>query len=279
MSVIYFPTIEFTQSFDTLYETASLEKFDSRSSIPLLSKVVSTLSSVKNNFDKWLNKYDYIQKVEINKRKLEKKLDNYNYLDLKEVSVYKPIGLTVPFIKLLETIENIQEQLLDIEQRLIRPYMLWSGQILNNPEKLQRLSVNEVITFLDTKTYNKLLDSLFDPNDVNSLEKFGKLFESNTQALEVLDRANQIIMNQNQLPPKKLLKTVDEASKRTEMLIRRCQFAKDSPLCSAASKKVIADVLYDMGVEVTLYSRLSYNIISTQVALTDSFDKIIELRQ
>lgn len=277
MSISVLPRIDCDHSFELLYKIASLESYSLESSIPLLSKVTSTLAGIKHNFDKWLNKYDYIKEIDINKRKLEKKLKTYNYTDLREITVYKPIGLNVPYIKLIETVAGIQSLLLDIDKRLLHPYMIWTGEILNNPEKLERLNVNQVIEFLDTSVCNKTLDKLFDQNDVNSIGKYGKLFESNTQVLEVMNKTNDIIKLQNKLPPKDLMRMVDNASKRTEMFIRRCVSAKDSPLCSDSSKKVIADVLYDMGVEVTLYSRLSYNIISTQTALQDSFEKIISM--
>lgn len=269
--------IEHDHSFEFLYEITSVEKFNASSTLSILNKVVSTASDVKEKISRLLNRYDYVQFIDVNKRKLYKKLEKYNYLDLQEVHVFKPIGLKSPYIDLLTTIKAVQEDLLSIDQRVLTPFLKWSGEVLNSPQKLQRLNVDKEMFFLDTKKYNKYLDKHFNENDNSDVAKFGFLFQSSKQMLDIVNLFNEIVAIQNQLPAKKLLKMVDDIAKRAEMLLRRCQIDKDSQLCSSASKKVIADVLYDIGTEVTLYSRLSYNIISAQGAIEDSANKILSM--
>lgn len=269
--------IEHDHSFEFLYEIASVEKFDTSSTLSILNKVVSTASDVKEKISRLLNRYDYVQFIDVNKRKLYKKLEKYNYLDLQEVHVFKPIGLKSPYIDLLTTIKAVQEDLLSIDQRVLTPFLKWSGEVLNSPQKLQRLNVDKEMFFLNTKKYNKYLDKHFNKNDNSDVAKFGDLFQYSKQMLDIVNLFNEIAAIQNQLPAKKLLKMVDDIAKRAEMLVRRCQIDKDSQLCSSASKKVIADVLYDIGTEITLYSRLSYNIISAQGAIEDSANKILSM--
>ena len=269
--------IDHDHSFDFLYEIASVEKFDATSTLSILNKVVSTASDVKEKLSRMLNKYDYVQFIDVNKRKLYKKLEKYNYLDLQDVHVFKPIGLKTSYMEFLTTIKAVQEDLLSIDQRVLTPFLKWSGEVLNSPEKLQRLNVDKEMFFLDIKKYNKYLDKHFNVNDNSDVAKFGDLFQSSKQMLDVVNLFNNIASKQNTLPAKKLLQMVDSVAKRAEMLVRRCQIDKDSLLCSNASKKVIADVLYDIGTEITLYSRLSYNIISSQGAIEDSSNKILSM--
>ena len=130
---------------------------------------------------------------------------------------------------------------------------------------------------MDVPSCNRRLDKLFDSNDTGDAFEYGRAFQSNGEVLEIIDRLNYLIEKQNKLPPKVLLKKTQQLYDRADVLVRRCKVITDDNLCSKESRKVMSTVFYDIASELTLYGRLSYNLISTQSALTDSLEKIIAI--
>ena len=243
-------------------------------------KSKAMMAGIASGYHKLLalaNTRSYIKVVSYNIKKVDKQLSTYNYLDLSELIIFRPIGLKASYVELINALEAVQSDVLTINERILTPFSKWTGEIINDPTKLQRVTVNQHFEFINSDNYNKTLDKLFNANDTRDRVKYGSLFKSNKQVVDSMVMLNDVINRQNELPAKKLLKMVETAAARTELLTQRCSDNKASGICSEASKKIISDVLYDIAQEITLYSRLSYLIISTRNALDDSIDKLLSL--
>lgn len=220
---------------------------------------------------------NYIKVVSYNSKKIDKQLDIYKYAELSELIIFRPIGLKATYVELITALEAVQSDVLSIDERILTPFSKWTGEIINDPTKLQRVTINRHFEFINADNYNKVLDKLFNANDTRDRVSYGSLFKSNKQVVDAMVMLNDVVNRQNDLPAKKLLKMVETAAKRTELLTQRCSDKNISGICSEASKKIISDVLYSIAQEITLYSRLSYLIISTRNALDDSIDKLLSL--
>ena len=260
-----------------LYHQVEMQDFNISAVDKLLNGLKNTVSSVRKSFERIYNRGDYIPLISVNNRKLEKKLKTYNYIDLEKFKIYRPMGLEANYFDLLNVIEEIQVDLLTIEERVLVPFLKWSGEVLNRPEKLSRVTINRELRFMDVPLCNKRLDGLFNKDDTGDVYEYSKAFQSNGQVMEVIKEANRLINEQNKLPPKELLKKTSGVYDRADVLVRRCKTISDDSLCSRESKKVMSDVFFDIGEEMSLYGRLSYNLMSTQVALTDTAEKILKM--
>ena len=220
---------------------------------------------------------NYIKVVSYNIKKIDKQLDTYKYADLSELIIFRPIGLKTTYAELITALEAVQSDVLSINDRILTPFSKWTGEIINDPTKLQRVTINQHFEFINADNYNKVLDKLFNANDTRDRVSYGSLFKSNKQVIESMVMLNDVIDRQNDLPANKLLKMVENAAKRTDLLTQRCSDKNSVGICSEASKKIISDVLYDIAQEITLYSRLSYLVTSTRNALDDSIDKLLSL--
>ena len=265
-------------SYDFLHREVSNEDFNLSALTKMLSNVGKTVDLVKEVFEKTYNKHDYIQLLSVDIRKLSSKLDSYNYTDLAEIKIFKPLGMKGTYNDLLTNVETVQEDLIRIEERVFNPYLLWSGEVLNAPEKISRITINRRIDFLNVKKSNELLDKNFSELDTGDVSLFGDAFESNHMMIDVAKRLNPLIEIQNTLPPKVIMEKLKTINERSESLIRLCKTQKDNMMCSRESRKVMADVFYDIGMELTLYGRLSYILMSTQTAMEDSIDKLLAMR-
>lgn len=246
--------------------------------VGMMSK--AAMASVASGYRKLLaliNTRSHIKVVSYNIKKVDKQLNTYNYLDLSELIIFRPIGLKASYVELINALEAVQSDVLTINERILTPFSKWTGELINDPTKLQRVTINQHFEFINSDNYNKTLDKLFNANDTRDRVKYGSLFKSNKQVVDSMVLLNDVINRQNELPAKELLKMVEAAAARTELLTQRCADNKVSEICSEASKKIISDVLYDIAQEITLYSRLSYLIISTRNALDDSIDKLLSL--
>ncbi len=273
-------------SIDTLYRMISNEDLiESKPNLfnieyyQAMSRVmVAQFTQAYKKIVTLINTKDYIKVIPYNIKKLDKQLNTYKYVDLSELIIYRPIGLKVPYIELINALEAVQSDVLTIDERILTPYSKWCGEIINSPKKIERITINQQFEFINSDNYNKVLDKLFDPDDTRDRVNYGSLFKSNKQVIDSMVMLNDVVERQNDLPAKKLLNMVQTSAMRTEILTQRCSDKNISGICSTASKKIIADVLYDIAKEITLYSRLSFLIISTANALSESIDKILSLR-
>lgn len=129
-------------SYEFLYRDVSNEDFNLSALTKMLRNIGKTVDVVKDIFEKTYNKHDYIQLLSVDIRKLSSKLDAYNYTDLSEIKIFKPLGMKGTYNDLLTNVETVQEDLIRIEERVFNPYLLWSGEVLNSPEKISRITIN-----------------------------------------------------------------------------------------------------------------------------------------
>ena len=115
--------LDTSQSLDFLNRQVEMEAFKLSAVSKILNGLSNSITSFGKTIDRLYNRVDYIPLLSINTKKLKKNLDTYNYLDLQDFKIHRPIGLTSSYTTLLDLIDEIQVDLLDIEDRVITPFL------------------------------------------------------------------------------------------------------------------------------------------------------------
>ena len=244
----------------------------------LADRFVDNIGNVRYTLRKLLDSSPNISYVTYPRKEMDRFLDKFQYLDLSNISVYKPVGLKVTYLETLECVTEVQTLVLTMPERVITPFMKWSGEVLTRPELLQRLGSSHPFNFIDALALNTKLDKLFDSNSISDSYPYSSAVKRNNDWPQFAAGINATVDFNNELNAAELKSYVDEVSARIDLIVKRVSEEPERYNLSTPSRKVLSDVVRFMAAEVTLYARVNYVLTSLVKASNDTIHKLLKMR-
>lgn len=211
--------------------------------------------SVKDLFTK-NNEKSGLQKLK--GRSFIKALDNTPYLDLVEVEIPQPLGMSKSYPEYLSVMKGLSDSLSNIESRLLKPLSTWLAINVEDPSELSKLNDTSGFKFADTGELTKSLGKVLDPGSEIHLREYGKLVKRNKDWLDVCEVANEITEDYNRISNKDVLASMERVLSVADIIIKELESGKVK--ASNATIKTIADSLYQAALEMELYGVLGNQI-------------------
>lgn len=268
---------KYSMNEELLYKAISIESTYPSAGISVLNRLERLLGGVKDTVADKILTLKTLKSFSYPSKDMGKFLKVNPYDSIMELSIYKPSGMTVSYLEALKVIETHHEKVVDVEKRLIDPFIKWSSEMLTDPARMSELSSSGSLDSIDVDGITEALDSLFDPMDKSDTSSYSDMIKRNSEWREVTKLIRVVINRQNRLKAARLSAKVTKASEAVNKIISYCRSEPNVYSCSEAARGKMADVVYNMGREVSLISRLYYIIKSLSTAIEDSAKKLAEL--
>jgi len=229
----------------------------------LLSKVTRDITATKGE----------TPSEQLNQKAFTKLLENSNYAALAQIDIFRPTGMKGNYFSYIAMLADFQEELGDIEKRLLTPLKRTVAQMLAEPTRLkQAFPTNYKLA--DIKKLQVRFAGVVDTNDGGDKILYGRAVARNKDWESIISTINLVDEQYLREPNSELLKSVGELTEHVGMLIERI---KDQPDVYEAKGRTVGDLvdaLYLTAREIELYAAHGFNLATGKKAIVDSYNKM-----
>lgn len=239
------------------------------------SIVPSFLNGVKNFFNSLeFTKADMIQGV--NPGGLYKKLEKSNYVELSNIELIGPRGLTISFLDYLSILDEAVGVCSTLKSDFLIPFDRWLGVKINDPESLNSASsvgVKDDPEKIFTPNKDKLKKAI-DNHQVSNRYKYSKALQRNSDWVKIIEQTNDISRKYIQTDPESILKMVKKIAVNLDTLAN--QLDKNDLEYNIAGETVsnLGKYVYKLGLFVEYYSMVGLLVKTMAVAMDENVDKL-----
>lgn len=262
---------------DVLYQSISIESSYADASVSVLNKLERLVADVSKGVSDKILELKTLKTFAYPTKQMNKFLKVNPYDTIMELTVYRPPGLIVSYLEAVRVIERYHEAVANVEKRLLDPFIKWSANMLTEPSRLSELASVRDLDTIDSDSVIESLDALFDVRDKSDTAMYSDMVRRNSEWRDIIRSMRIIINRQNKLKPAKLNSKVDKVTEAVNKIISHCRTEPSVYSCSEQARANMADVVYELGREVSLVSRLYHIIKSLATALEDTSNKLVEL--
>lgn len=263
-------------SFKTLAVIASVEaKAESTSffnRIPqfleqLREKVTSDISMTKGE----------TPSQELHPKAFEKLLHDTNYVSLAPIAIYRPTGMRGSYIDYVEMLSDFQDEIADIEKRLLAPLKRTVAQMLAEPKRLtQAFPVN--YKTVDVEALKARFNKAVDADDKGDKITYGEAVARNSDWKGIISTVNMLDEQYQREPNSEVLASVTELSEHLSILMERIKSQPDVYSYKGTTLSALIDAVYLTAKEVELYGLHGFNLAVAKKALVDSYLTVKEAK-
>ena len=269
--------VDHGENLDLLYRVISIEAKHDGHDVEFGNKLDKFTSGMRRSISDKILAIKTIGKFNYPTKDMGRFLKVNPYDTIMNLTIFKPSGLNVSYMEALNTIERHHESAISVEKRLLDPFIKWSAEMLTDPSKLSELSSLQSLNMIEVETINDDLDKLFDLTSKTDMGEYSDLIKRNSEWRDVARSIRILINRQNRLKPSRLIGKVDKASEAVNKIISYCRTNPDIHVCSEYSRGQMADMVFAMGKEVSLVSRMYHLIRAMVTAVEDSAEKLTNL--
>jgi hypothetical protein len=212
--------------------------------------------------------------VGLTSRNIKNVLKDTKYMDVMHVELPTPVGMVGSYADTLKVLEVFDEELLDIEDRLLSPLGELVGILINNPEERTKLFNNNDARTADVDKLKKLLSEVHDPNDTSSSAKYSTLVQRQSDWDDVVSRLNTLNESYGKLDMKLVRGSVDELSANLKILANRLGEDKSA---NGSMLKGLVELVFSAAEEVELLSIYAFRLSVVTKAVEDDMSRLREI--
>jgi len=232
----------------------------------------------KNTSDVLLSTFKVEEEVSLNLISLGSnlaKLRGVRYVDIKDVAVYVPSGMSCKYPELLEVLERAVRYNNDIIETTLEPLIKWLSAGLNQPQSLSAI-------FGSTGTYNfafdnakhedlvNMLKNCFDTNSTHDQLPVKYVFERLLDIEESVKTMNDLVVEAKTTLPKTVLSKIEEAKKLLNTLVERHKQDPDKYNLSPRTVTVLTELMGQAAMRCEFYSVTRYYLMLSYTAITNT---------
>lgn len=205
---------------------------------------------------------------------LLRELPKHNYLDVADLTAYKPAGLAVPLIDYVEALKPAAERAAETFHKYLPGYTMILSRLIND-ESFQLASSDLTRDFANLekereKLYKNIGDC-FKKGDTGTTTTYEKLVKRNGDWKEVIAFTEHMTNTMNKVDRKLLNKKIEETVELLSVLaakIERGELQKVSPQVV----KALSEGAYQLGAELEFFSVVYYRLME----LTGTMNQTME---
>jgi hypothetical protein len=204
--------------------------------------------------------------------RLSRNIKNVNYTTLMPVTVYTPMGLSVPYLDFLDVLEKAQNIVDLIPKETLQPFARWIAIQLSNPERLAGLQSERQVDGFKIHDIASVKAELAKclSGDVRTEVPFSDVFRKSGDWDNAAHKANALNERVSAVGTKALLETVATITESLDTLLKRIHEDPVTYRTSGNAMKVIATLCTAMADECEFYSVYRYQLLATLTALNDT---------
>ena len=201
---------------------------------------------------------------------IRRKVDAWDYADLREISCPIPAGLQVQYLGYFNALRlavSINEKLLP---EILTPYSRWIGELIEDPTKLQSLAGSKTVQAFEPHDIDGALASLgscFQTGSNLTQKPFKVLFDRNADVKPVYENAKSLVEDYLKIPRKKVLAEVRGISELLTNLMHSLDSKTSDATLTDSSRTLLAKMTHTLAREVEFYAVVGYQLTQVSVAL------------
>lgn len=250
----------------------------------VISQEFFDVKNIRQNIPQFVNSLKSFFTSNDNKQKLVKTpqysdiknlVEKTNYANIREVRVFVPAGLTVPYVTYIKELENavdISEKIMD---DVLNPFSRWLGLGISNPDIFKNVRVGRGIEdFNPHNTDGVALDigKCFKKGGNVNKVPFKQAFFSNAQVKEAYLMVEDLNGRMVTIDRSKVLKKIQEITDLLERLISRMEDKEENYELSEVSLELLSKLSYTVAKEVEFFGFTSYQLTALTTAIIDTND-------
>lgn len=209
-------------------------------------------------------------------------INQNDYLNLAEISVYAPVGLKCSLIEYIEALEKTLSHMVGIETELLDPILASLGTYLNSPQQLKSSSFKVKGKLLNIKVddVSAPVAKLFDPREKSDTIPYKQAFRRNGDLEVVSERLMALQDNINRVNTKSVEEKVSEIFKQVKYIvdtIKSDEFEEEFGEVSKNTTRQMADVVYQAATWVEYFAVFQHQLLTLSTAMADTDKKIQRL--
>lgn len=206
---------------------------------------------------------------------IRKKLEATNYVNMTDITVFIPPGLTATWVDYLDILEDSQDLADTILTEVLRPAIVYFSQLLGTPESLASInpiSAAQTIGNREEKitAVRKRISESFNPGKTLDRGKYGQYFRRHAEWGEVNNRVGDLVEKITVTNPRTVSASVSELTRLMDTLIIRMKQNPEHYSLSGVKAADLAKIAMNLGKEVEFFAGHFYLIQQAAAAMDET---------
>lgn len=223
-----------------------------RTTAPLLKKLVSYIDGASEFVNKQLNSMT-TPRHELELDATARKAQLRSYADLRTMTIPVPAGLSVTWLQYLDVLEEAHRIVENLYDDTLRPFSLFVGACINDPERTTQLITSHSVTVTDLGPIKKKFSAALS-NGTKAEQQYGKCIQRHTDWTAVRDRTNALINSSKKLPKDLISESISQIDEQLTLLVQKMSDTNNQFRPTPAIIEELSDLTYMLAEKVTFYA-------------------------
>lgn len=193
------------------------------------------------------------RKIVLQKTNVQRVLEENNYADLYDFKVPVPVGMSVDYNTLVETLTEMSEPISKMYDDTLYPFSQFIGSVINNPDKLQQNSMRQDVVLHDIAGMRDKLGKCLNKSNLDSLP-LGKVFRRNTDFPLISDKLEKLLEEHKKVSPDLVASSVVALDENLTILMTKLQDDNEAYRVTPQKVKELSEICFALANEVSAYS-------------------------
>lgn len=207
----------------------------------------------------------------------DKVLGDNNYLTLKPIEIYKPLGLSGTFLELTTVFNKYTSLFEGIEANQFKTLSIWITNLLTNPQEMAKLTPKNILRFNHPDDVIKDFKPLFMAKEGVDVGNFGLLFKRNQDVTTVLEHLEKLTLIFNKKNYTRFNEQLEGVVKLIDELIENTKRDPETYPMSKPVAQEFAVTIYNLAQLVNCYSLYLTKLLATITAMRDNGKRLQEI--
>ena len=198
-----------------------------------------------------------------------------NFLELKDVAIYKPIGLSSTFLELVTLFDKYQDTGIRLDETHLKPFNVWLITLISNPDDLSKLTSKDILRFNKSQDIIDEFAKCFKGKDGLDSGRYGELLKRNKDWDEIENLTGTL----TELAASKNMKTINESLDNAVTLVNDLIENIQTNTTIDVSKVVLKELsesIYNLAQLSNISSLYLTKLTATVQALEDNHSRLQE---
>lgn len=239
----------------------------------ILEGITEFVSEVRNYFSGTTSNLGQVA----NYSKLEGKIKDLPYIDLRELKAFTPTGMQLPMLDYVKVLDEAVRVSNSIIMDILSPFDKFIAEGLNDVEKFSKAGNFKVISKFkphDIDGITMRLGKCFKKGNNETEVHIKNLYKSNSEMKLVYDKTDDMVAKTLLTSESKVSELTSSIADNLETLITRIEEDPDRYVLSERNKELFAKMVYTVAEEIEFYGVTLYNLKALVTALNNTAESL-----